>query len=117
MNTNENTTKGDRSPQFGGLSGCAPRFLTSYDVGLLEIGMRVSASGQHGTVRRVHEPSWVDHKTRAFKQKLASADVQLDTTRPYENGTVASRSFPCEVIFILPNSQGHESPSKRKRKP
>ena len=77
------------------------RFLNRHDVGLLKIGMRVSASGQHGTVRRVHEPSWVDHKTRVFMKELASVTVQLDGEIPYENGVIAWRSFPCEDIFIL----------------
>jgi hypothetical protein len=78
--------------------------LTRYDVGKLKPGMRVTAAGKLGTVRNVHEPSWVDHRTRAFRQELQSADITLDDEAPYASGIVPSRSFSCGEIQILHNA-------------
>jgi hypothetical protein len=69
--------------------------------------MRVNAAGKLGTVRGVHEPSWFDHRTRAFTQELQSADIVLDGEPAYANGMVPARSFPCGEIQILPNTQDH----------
>jgi hypothetical protein len=52
--------------------------MTKYDVGKLNRHDRVIADGRIGTVTSVHEPEWIDHKTRGFRKELQGADIEFD---------------------------------------
>lgn len=51
--------------------------MTKYDVGILKIRDCVRVEGQEGVVVDVHEPEWIDHRTRAFRKEFAGADIRF----------------------------------------
>ena len=52
--------------------------MTKYDVGKLKRHDRVIADGRIGTVTSVHEPEWIDHKTRGLRKEFQGADIEFD---------------------------------------
>jgi hypothetical protein len=52
--------------------------MTKYDLGKLKRHDRVIADGRIGTVTSVHEPEWIDHKTRGFRKEFQGADIEFD---------------------------------------
>ena len=52
--------------------------MTKYDVGVLSRGDQVLASGRLGKIASVHEPKWVDHKTKRHMHEFQGADVTFD---------------------------------------
>ncbi len=52
--------------------------MTKYDVGKLKVGDRVKVIDDYGVVTNVHEPEWIDHKTRAFRKEFQSADIRFE---------------------------------------
>jgi hypothetical protein len=52
--------------------------LTRYDVGKLKPGDSVTVDGKRGVVTSTHEPEWIDHKTKAFRKVLQSADILFE---------------------------------------
>jgi hypothetical protein len=77
--------------------------LTENDIGILRPGMAVEALGRKGIVRNVHEPSWVDHRTKRFCKVLQSADVVFDEEPAYSNGVVPAISVGFDEIEIIVN--------------
>ena len=55
--------------------------LTKYDIGKLQVGMRVSVDDRIGTIASVHEPQWRDHRTRLWMHELQGADIRFDDER------------------------------------
>ena len=49
--------------------------MTKHDVGVLQCGDQVIASGRQGKVASVHEPRWIDHKTKQQMHEFQGADV------------------------------------------
>ena len=71
--------------------------MNKYEVGKLETGMQVMVGGQVGVVTGVHEPEWIDHKTKAFRKELQGADVRF-------SGDEGCRGYVwAEDITILSN--------------
>jgi len=52
--------------------------MTKYDVGVLSRGDQVLASGRLGKIASVHEPKWVDHKTKRHMHEFHGADVTFN---------------------------------------
>ena len=52
--------------------------MTKYDIGILKSGDRVRVNGREGVVTNIHEPEWIDHRTRAFKKEFQSADIRFE---------------------------------------
>ena len=52
--------------------------MTKYDVGKLKVRDRVTVDGKPGMVVSVHEPEWIDHKTRAFCKEFQGANIRMD---------------------------------------
>lgn len=70
-------------------------------VGMLDHGNRVFVCGYgKGTVKKVYEPEWIDHKTKCFRKELQSAVVQLDSGECFD--------FPCNRIIKLEEEDGHK---------
>jgi hypothetical protein len=45
---------------------------------LIKEGDRVIVHGRTGIVISVHEPTWIDHQTRAFRKVFQGADICFD---------------------------------------
>ena len=50
--------------------------MKDFDVGKLKFRDRVYVKGKLGTVISVHEPEWIDHKTKAFCKVLQGATAR-----------------------------------------
>lgn len=72
--------------------------LTKYDIGKLKRGMRVKVGDKLGTVCDPHEPTWIDHRTRAFMHVLQGADITFD-------GDAHGTYIHCANIEILANNR------------
>ncbi|MDI1301994.1 MAG: hypothetical protein PSX71_08825 [bacterium] len=55
--------------------------MNKSDVGVLNRGDAVIVDGSAGIVVSVHEPEWVNNKTRAFCKELQGADIKFDDGR------------------------------------
>jgi len=73
--------------------------MNKHDIGKLTQGMRVNVEGKIGTVVSVHEPQWVDHKTRTFQHVLQGADIVLDAEPEH------AKYFQCAHIDIIEVNQ------------
>lgn len=49
--------------------------MNKHDVGVLNYGDQVIASGRQGKVASVHEPRWIDHKTKQQMHEFQGADI------------------------------------------
>ncbi len=86
-------------------TACSHDFMTKYDIGKLSHRDRVSVNGRKGTVVSVHEPQWIDHKTRAQQHVLQGADIAFD------DEPEITRYIHCEDIILANASSQATKPA------
>jgi len=57
--------------------------MKNSDIGVLSRGDTVLVLGIKGIVCSVHEPEWVDHKTRSHQIEFQGADIRVDGRNSY----------------------------------
>ena len=57
--------------------------MNKNEVGVLKRGDTVLVKGKKGIACSVHEPEWVDHKTRSNQIEFQGADIRLDGRNSY----------------------------------